>query len=194
VARNVEQVDDREALVQAQAPEIERLKRELAEAADRVSRRGIVKGLGIGSLVALGAAGAALGGTQAVQAAPPGVQASGDIAGDLPVKLLLKAGNKPLPSEDGRDGSIDCVYFDSGVKSPRDSASGQATGKRQHSPITIRKRIDTATPLIAKALVQNEVIDAEIRFFRRGSESNPEHFFTITLQDGRVVEQQLYVP
>ena len=34
----------------------------------------------------------------------------------------------------------------------RDAASGMATGKRQHEPIRITKRIDKATPLLAKAL------------------------------------------
>lgn len=34
---------------------------------------------------------------------------------------------------------------------PRDSASGQSTGKRQYQPIIIRKRIDKATPLLFKA-------------------------------------------
>jgi type VI protein secretion system component Hcp len=37
-----------------------------------------------------------------------------------------------------------------GVVSPRDAASGQATGKRQHKPMTITKEMDAASP----ALVQ----------------------------------------
>jgi len=32
---------------------------------------------------------------------------------------------------------------------PRDSASGQATGKRQHKPITVIKEWDKATPMLA---------------------------------------------
>jgi hypothetical protein len=34
----------------------------------------------------------------------------------------------------------------SNIKSPRDIATGQATGKRQHQPITIRKEVDAASP------------------------------------------------
>ena len=34
----------------------------------------------------------------------------------------------------------------------RDAASGMATGKRQHKPLNIRKRIDKASPMLAKAL------------------------------------------
>ena len=32
------------------------------------------------------------------------------------------------------------------VQSPRDAASGQASGKRQHQPVTIRKEVDAASP------------------------------------------------
>lgn len=38
----------------------------------------------------------------------------------------------------------------SGLASPRDAASGMATGKRQHKPITITKRVDQATPALAQ--------------------------------------------
>lgn len=34
----------------------------------------------------------------------------------------------------------------------RDAASGMATGKRQHKPVTITKPIDKASPVLAKAL------------------------------------------
>jgi len=34
------------------------------------------------------------------------------------------------------------------IVSPRDAASGQATGKRSHSPITITKEIDKSSPLL----------------------------------------------
>jgi hypothetical protein len=35
------------------------------------------------------------------------------------------------------------------VKSPRDAASGMATGKRQHSPVTVRKELDKSSPGMA---------------------------------------------
>ena len=34
----------------------------------------------------------------------------------------------------------------SSVQSPRDAASGQASGKRQHQPVTIKKEVDAASP------------------------------------------------
>jgi hypothetical protein len=37
------------------------------------------------------------------------------------------------------DGKADVAASGSGVKTPRDLATGQASGKRQHNPITIQK-------------------------------------------------------
>ena len=34
----------------------------------------------------------------------------------------------------------------SGIQSPRDVASGQASGKRQHQPVTVRKEVDAPSP------------------------------------------------
>ncbi len=45
-------------------------------------------------------------------------------------------------------GWIDIISV-SGLSGNRDAASGMATGKRQHKPITITKRIDKATPKLA---------------------------------------------
>ena len=46
------------------------------------------------------------------------------------------------------------------VVSPRDAASGQATGKRQHKPLTITKPIDKATPLLMRAIFTNQTLPA----------------------------------
>jgi type VI secretion system secreted protein Hcp len=44
------------------------------------------------------------------------------------------------------------------ITSPRDTASGQATGKRQHGAFTILKEIDKSTPLLYNALASNETL------------------------------------
>lgn len=41
------------------------------------------------------------------------------------------------------------------VISPRDAASGLPTGKRQHKPVSITKKIDQVSPLLMNALVNN---------------------------------------
>jgi|tagenome__1003787_1003787.scaffolds.fasta_scaffold20424289_1 type VI secretion system secreted protein Hcp len=44
------------------------------------------------------------------------------------------------------------------IVSPRDPASGLPTGKRQHKPLTIRKEIDKATPLLMRAIFTNQTM------------------------------------
>ena len=56
------------------------------------------------------------------------------IADDAVVRLTCAAGK------------LSAVHFLHEVKSPRDSASGLATGKRMHKPITIVKEWGPATP------------------------------------------------
>jgi type VI secretion system secreted protein Hcp len=44
------------------------------------------------------------------------------------------------------------------IVSPRDPASGLASGKRQHKPFVITKQLDKSSPLLLKALVSNETL------------------------------------
>ena len=44
------------------------------------------------------------------------------------------------------------------LRSPRDAASGQPSGKRQHSPVSIVKEWGAASPQIFQALANNEVL------------------------------------
>src|SRR5690349_7262262 len=59
-------------------------------------------------------------------------------------------------TQKGREGMILVHAFNHQITSPRDPASGQATGKRQHGALTITKEIDKSTPLLFNALVNNE--------------------------------------
>lgn len=105
----------------------------------------------------------------------------------------LKANGSDIQGEStqislGRENSIECLYFESEVMTARESGSGMATGRRQYKPIIIRKRIDKSTPLLAKALTRNEVIDAVFKFFRPNptGDGTTEQFFTIEIKKGRL--------
>jgi type VI secretion system secreted protein Hcp len=54
------------------------------------------------------------------------------------------------------------LTFDQEVKSPRDPASGLATGKRQHSPVTFRKNASKSSVQLFQALVNNEVLKSVV--------------------------------
>ena len=45
-----------------------------------------------------------------------------------------------------KGGSIAGLRFGYSAKSPRDAASGQATGRRQHGPVVVTKTVGTASP------------------------------------------------
>ena len=109
------------------------------------------------------------------------------------VHLYLKANGNDIAGNSsqtslGRENSIECLYFESGVLTAREAGSGMATGRRQYTPLTIRKRIDKATPLIAKALCNNEVIEGIFKFFRPNptGDGTTEQFFTVEIKQGRV--------
>jgi type VI secretion system secreted protein Hcp len=74
------------------------------------------------------------------------------------------------------------------------SSGGQSTGARQHSPIRLTKPLDRCTPLLAQALIQNQVVDAEIKFVRQDENGQVVHYFTIRTRQGRVAGQSLVLP
>jgi len=53
-------------------------------------------------------------------------------------------------------GAIPVTGYSHGIVSPRDAASGLATGKRQHKPLLITKELDSSTPLLLKAQITNQ--------------------------------------
>ena len=85
--------------------------------------------------------------------------------------------------------------FEQAVTTPRDLASGQATGKRQHSPITITKEWGAASPQLFQALVSNELLKTvQFDFYEPppGSTEGSQRFFTIKLSSAFVSKIEQY--
>lgn len=117
------------------------------------------------------------------------------------VHLYLKANGQdikgdPTQTSLGRADSIECVFFESGVRTVREAGSAMATGRRQYEPMLIRKRIDKSSPLISKALTENQVIEGTFKFFRPNptGDGTTEQFFTIQIKKGRIASQRIWVP
>ncbi|MES2776392.1 MAG: Hcp family type VI secretion system effector [Bacteroidota bacterium] len=97
-------------------------------------------------------------------------------------------------TQKGREGKIMVIAVSHEIVSPRDAASGQATGKRQHKPFTITKEIDKSTPLLYKALVSNENITTwELQFFRPSTMGLPStgaevNHYTVVLTNAKIVD------
>ena len=97
-------------------------------------------------------------------------------------------------TQKGREGWIECFAFDHKVHSPRDPASGLPTGKRVHSPLRIIKPIDKSSPLLMKALVDNENLpEVEIHFFTPSAAGAETNYYTITLTNANVSEVKPYM-
>lgn len=89
----------------------------------------------------------------------------------------------------GKGGAIGGLGFSYLVKSPRDLASGQASGKRQHGPIVVTKTVGTASPQIFQALVTNEVLKSVVVDLPGGEDGNG---YTIKLSNATVSEVKQY--
>jgi type VI secretion system secreted protein Hcp len=96
-------------------------------------------------------------------------KATGDIKGDL------------------SDNSIEGLAYQHEIVSPRDAASGLATGRRQHKPLTIVKSLDKATPLLYKMLATNETGDVSLKFWRKDPKTGQTaHYYTIELKNATI--------
>ncbi len=117
------------------------------------------------------------------------------------VHLFLKANGADIKGEStqtslGRANSIECTFYQQSVLTAREAGSGMATGRRQYEPLLIRKRIDKSSPLIAKALAENQKIDAAFKFFRPNptGDGTTEQFYTVEIKEGRIASMKQFVP
>ncbi len=111
----------------------------------------------------------------------------------MTVHLALKAneedinGDSTLTSMD-REDTIECLSFEDSVRTARERSTGMASGERVYEPITICKRIDKSSPLLAKALCNNEVTEGVFKFYRPNpaGDGTTQHYFTIEFKEGRI--------
>ncbi len=98
-------------------------------------------------------------------------------------------------TEPGKEGLILVHGFNHEINVPFDAASGGVTGRRRHEPLRILKEVDRSTPLLYQALAMNEVLDPVIlRFYRIDPGGGEEHFFTITLENARIIGMRQWMP
>ena len=104
-------------------------------------------------------------------------------------------GESPITTK-GRENSIYVIGYGHDFSVPYDSASGLPTGRRQHKPFTIVKPIDKATPLLMKALAQNENVSGALRFYRRSpiGDGTTEQYYTVSFTNGRIVRVEQGMP
>jgi type VI secretion system secreted protein Hcp len=116
------------------------------------------------------------------------------------VHLFLKSNGKDVKGEStqvsmGREGSIECISYEESVSAARETGTNMVTGRRQHQPIRIVKRIDSASPLLMKALVENEKVEGAFKFYRPnpGGDGTTEQFYTVEIKEGNVASVKQFV-
>jgi type VI secretion system secreted protein Hcp len=79
--------------------------------------------------------------------------------------------------------AVTAVSF-SFAESPRDLASGQSAGRRQHEPITITKVVDKSSEFLARVQASGKhLTSVVIEFTRPDSAGRPQVYQVITLTD-----------
>ena len=87
-----------------------------------------------------------------------------------------------------KSGGIPGLKFSYEVKSPRDLASGQASGRRQHNPVVVTKAVGAASPQIFQALTTNEILKSVVVTLPGGEGGS----YTIKLSNATVSNVKQY--
>lgn len=86
-------------------------------------------------------------------------------------------------------GKIPGISFHYNVTSPRDVASGQASGRHRHGPVTMLKRWGPATPQLFQALVTNETLTSVVfEFLKTGPDGEERIYHVVRLTNASVSE------
>jgi type VI secretion system secreted protein Hcp len=97
------------------------------------------------------------------------------------------------PQDKVRQERITGVRFQYSVLSPRDVATGQASGRRTHQPIVITKPWGISSPQIFQACVTNEVLKSVlIEFWRTNPNGEGYLYQTIRLTNSTVASIRQY--
>lgn len=95
----------------------------------------------------------------------------------------------------GRENTIMVIAVSHEIISPRNPASGQASGKRQHKPLVITKELDKSSPILYNSLCNNEnITEFKLQFWgpkktAAGAPTGLEfQHYTIQLTNARIAD------
>lgn len=95
----------------------------------------------------------------------------------------------------GREGTSAVIAVSHEIVSPRDAASGRATGRRQHKPLVITKELDRASPALRQALALNEVLtQVDLLFYKIDPSGTESQYFTVKLTNAAITSVALQMP
>ena len=122
------------------------------------------------------------------------VQAGGPTQCRMAIRGARQGQFKGQNTMRGQEKWIPCSQFMLSVTSPRDPASGQASGRRQYAPIVVTKEWGAASPQIMSAATSNEVLQqVEFEFVRTNAQGMEYVFQTVTLTNATISAFKEYI-
>ena len=98
-------------------------------------------------------------------------------------------GDNPAHEKEG----ISALKFSQEIGSPRDAATGVASGKRQHKPIVITKLLGPSSPELFEAIATNEVLKTVlIEFSHSNAGGGLEVYYTVKLTNASISSIRQY--
>ncbi len=113
----------------------------------------------------------------------------------LTVRGVPVEGDSPTNSP-GRGKLIECLYYrDAIARASMPEGAVTLAHDLTHDPLVIRKRIDRSSPVLERALTQNEIVEGTFGFFRTNAQTgNEERFFTTKIVEARIAAITRFVP
>lgn len=97
-------------------------------------------------------------------------------------------------TREAHQGKLAGIAFHYGVESPRDAASGMASGRRTHHPVVLTKEWGASTPQFVTALCTNEALKSVLFEFVNINPNGEEYVFhTVKLTNANVSGIEQYV-
>ena len=88
------------------------------------------------------------------------------------------------------------LYYEQGVVTAREASSGNATGRRQFTPLLIRKRIDKSLAPDLQGALHQPGHRGEVQVLppRALGDGSTQQFFTVEIKQGRVASAKQILP
>jgi type VI secretion system secreted protein Hcp len=124
---------------------------------------------------------------------------AGAAVGGVHINMTVKGKKQGMfKGEDGATAKgaqnlIIVIAYQYGLTSPRDPATGLATGKRQHHPVVITHEMGGSSPQFLQADSTNEQLtQVVINFFRTGKNGKDVNYYRVTLTNASAVDVRQY--
>jgi type VI secretion system Hcp family effector len=92
----------------------------------------------------------------------------------------------------GQEGKLRLLDFEMAAVAPRDLATGQASGKRQHQPFSFTTEVGSSTPQLMQACVTNEVLKTvDVSVYKHDAAGQEQEYLKLHFDDATVSKYEI---